>query len=213
MTFTICDAPQRSEAWHAARLGRLTSSAAADMLSTVKSGESTGRRKLRIRLVLERLTGQPQETGYTSPAMQHGIVTEPDALAAYEALTGTVLQRTGFLACDDLMAGCSLDGHVGDFAGLVEAKCPEPHTHLEYLETGKVPGRYLAQVTHALWVTGAAWCDWFSFEPTFPEAMQMQVVRVAREAVDLDAYDRTARAFLEEVERKYRSLLGWKGAA
>jgi hypothetical protein len=198
---TVLNAPQRSPEWTQARLGRLTSTGADAMLARLKNGdEAAGRRNLRVRLMLERLTGQSQERDFVSSAMQAGADAEGDAFAAYEALTGTVLHRTGFLSCDDLMAGCSLDGHFGDFEGIVEIKSPLPATHLEYLKTGRVPTDYLRQVTHALWVTGAAWCDWFSYQPAFPEWAQIKLVRVERSAVDLVAYDVAARDFLAEVD-------------
>jgi len=64
MSFTIIDAPQRSPEWYAARCGRLTGSAAGDMLARLKgNGEAAARRDLRMRLVLEILTGLPQEDG------------------------------------------------------------------------------------------------------------------------------------------------------
>jgi len=80
-------------------------------------------------------------------------------------LTRSILTSSGFLEHDTLMAGCSLDGHVGDFEGLVEIKCPQAATHLDYLKTGTIPGDYYKQITHALWITGAQWCDWLSFNP------------------------------------------------
>lgn len=210
--FTVVDCPQRTPEWTASRLGRLTSTGAADMLATIKSGEAAARRNLRTRLVLERLTGKSQEGGYVSAVMQAGIDAEDDALAAYEATMGTFLQRSGFLSCDDVLAGFSPDGHTEDFSGIVEAKSPLPATHLDYLRTGKVPTDYLRQCTHALWVTGAAWCDWFSYQPSFPDHLQMARVRIRREDLDLDDYDRKARAFLAEVEAEYRALLEMKGA-
>jgi hypothetical protein len=123
--FAVIDAPQRSPEWFAARLGRLTGSRAADMLATIKSGEAAARRDLRMQLVCERLTGQSQEEPFVNAAMQRGIDCEPLAFAAYEAQTGQVVNRTGFLAHTGYMVGCSLDGHVGDFEGLVECKCPQ----------------------------------------------------------------------------------------
>jgi len=200
VNFTIVNAAQRSDAWKAARLGRLTGSRAADMLSTGRSGaEAAGRRNLRVQLVLERVTGKPQERSFQSAAMQHGIETEDEACATYEALTGTLLERTGFLSHNTLMVGCSLDSHVGDFEGIVEIKCPIPATHWEYLQTGKVPGDYLKQVTHGLWVSGAQWCDWMSYEPSFPETLRAKIVRVPRDEAAIDAYQRAALTFLSEV--------------
>jgi hypothetical protein len=94
------------------------------MLATIKSGEAAARRDLRMQLVCERLTGFPQEDGYVNAAMQRGIDLESTALAAYEAITGTLALTTGFLSHTSLLAGCSLDGHVGDYDTVVSLKCP-----------------------------------------------------------------------------------------
>jgi len=44
--------------------------------------------------------------------MQWGIDQEPAAFAAYEARTGLVATRTGFLSHTRVMIGCSLDAVV-----------------------------------------------------------------------------------------------------
>src|SRR5712691_1647113 len=62
--YTVHHMPQRSAAWTQVRLGRLTSTGAAPMLATIKSGEAAERRNLRIRLALETLTGRSQESDY-----------------------------------------------------------------------------------------------------------------------------------------------------
>lgn len=206
MTFTIIDAPQRSPAWYAARLGKLTGSVAGDMLAKIKSGEAAGRRNLRLRLVLERLTGRPQESDYVSPAMQAGIEREADAFAAYEAMTGNVAVRTDFLAHVEHMAGCSLDGHVGDFERLVSLKCRQPAAHYEFLRSGAVPGDAMAQIRHELWITGAREHDYFSWNPDFPELHQSRVVTIRREDVDIPGYEKLALAFLDEVTAEVAAL-------
>lgn len=208
MNFTVIDCDQRSQEWRQARLGRLTGSRAADMcLPPNKDGsEKAGRRNLRLQLVLERITSRSAESGYQSQAMRDGIEREPDALAIYEAVTGRLLQRSGFLAHTSLMAGCSLDGHIGDFAGIVEIKAPIAATHLGYLRTGVIPDEYLKQITHALWITGAEWCDWLSYCPDFPEPLQVKLVRVQRTAVDLKAYELLVRMFLAEVDREFEQV-------
>lgn len=197
--FTVVHAEQRSPDWFLARLGRLTGSRAADMLATIKSGEAAARRDLRTQLVVERLTQTLQEDAYINASMQRGIDCEPLAFAAYEARTGLVAVRTGFLAHDTLAIGCSLDGHVGDFEGLLEVKCPKPATHLRYLRAGVVPADYLPQITHNLWVTGAQWCDFLSFDDRFPPALQTFLVRVERDEQAIGAYRDKALAFLDEV--------------
>jgi len=202
----IHPADQRSPEWFTARLGKLTGSRAKDMLATIKNGEAAPRRNLRVQLVLERLTGRSQENGYQSHAMQQGIEREVDAFAVYEGLTGTLLTSSGFLEHDTLMAGCSLDGHVGDFEGLVEIKCPQAATHLDYLKTGTIPGDYYKQITHALWITGAQWCDWLSFNPDFPEPLQVKLVRVVRSEAAIAAYETAATAFLAEVDQELETV-------
>jgi hypothetical protein len=113
VNFTINNAEQRSPEWFAARCGRLTGSQAGDMLATVKSkGEAAGRRNLRAKLVVERLTGEPQEDGFDSEWMRRGRELEPRAFDEYEAATGNVVRRTGFLSHTELPVGCSLDGDV-----------------------------------------------------------------------------------------------------
>lgn len=211
--FDIITAEQRSPEWFAARAGRLTGSAAADALATIKSGEAAARRDLRLRLVCERLTGQPQESAFVSAEMQRGTDCEPLALGAYETATGRLVQRTGFLALRDVLAGCSLDGHMGDFEGILELKCPKSATHLKYLRAGVVPSEHLGQCRHNLWISGAAWCDFVSWDDRFPESMRVFIARLTREQAEIEDYERKALAFLAEVENEYRGLLGWQGVA
>src|SRR5207245_5572453 len=120
----VLDCAQRSDEWKQARLGRLNGSRAADMLATLKSGgEAAARRDLRTALVLERICVVSQENGYVNADMERGIQLEPDALAAYEAQTGSLVQPVGYCVHESLMCGVSPDGLVGD-DGLVEVKCP-----------------------------------------------------------------------------------------
>ena len=212
-TFSVCMAAQRSPEWLSARLGRLTGSRAADMLATIRSGEAAARRDLRVQLVCERLTQTVQEDGFLNAAMQWGIETEPAARAAYEALTGHVATCSGFLGSTVHLAGCSLDGHVGDFEGICEFKCPKSATHLRYLRGGIVPSDYLPQIRHNLWISQADWCDFMSFDPRFPPDLQTFLVRVQAADVDLDGYARAALAFLAEVQSDVDTVQHMPGRA
>ncbi len=203
MSFTVVTTDQRTDAWRLARLGRLTASRACDMLATIKSGEAAARRDLRTQLVCERLTGQSQEDGFVNKEMQRGIDRERDAVAAYEAVSGHLVRPTGFLAHPALLAGASPDGEIGNFRGLLEVKCPKSATHLFYLRSRTVPKDYLAQITHALWITGAEWADFVSFDDRFQPALQLFVSRVTRASLDLAAYELLVRRFLDECDREY----------
>jgi hypothetical protein len=204
--FHIVTADQRSPEWKQARCGRLTASRAKDMLATIKSGEAAARRDLRLQLVLERITGEPQEDGYVSADMQRGTDLEPRALEAYKALTGRDVEACGFVAHNSLMVGCSPDGVLDDFAGIVELKVPKSATHYGYLRNGGSPPEHRAQITHALWVTGAQYCDFLSYDPRFPEGMRTFYVRVPRDETVISVYEQQATAFLAEVEREERVM-------
>lgn len=203
MKIITCE--QRSPEWVAARLGRLTSSTIAEAFATVRSGESAGRRNTRIRLVLERLTGKSQENGFTSPDMDRGIQLEDEARCAYEVRTGILVESVGFVAHDTLMAGCSPDGLTED--GLIEMKCPKAATHLDYIRGG-LPGEYLKQITHSLWITGKAWGDFVSYHPEFPDHLRLKVTRIHAKDLDLTAWELAVRLFLTECDKEYESLCG-----
>lgn len=213
MNFTVIDCQQKSPEWYAARLGRLTGSVAVDITRTINSGEAASRRNLRVKLALERITGRSQESEFMSAAMEHGEEFEPKALAIYEANTGTILERVGFLGCEVLMAGCSLDAFVSGRKGIVEAKCPKSATHLEYLRTRKIPNDYYWQCTHNLWVSGAEYCDFISFDCAFPEELQYLCVRLERDESAIAAYAALASTFLAEVAVEVNEIQQMRRAA
>lgn len=206
--FTVIECEQRSPEWHAARLGLVTGSSADDMMKYLKDGktEAAARRNLRVRLALERVVGRPVESDYQSAAMKQGQEREADAVSEYEYITGRIIQSTGFLKHDELAAGCSLDGHVGDFEGVVEIKCPLPATHLTALRTKRVPPEYVAQVQHNVFICGAKWADWFSYNPDFPEGARLVLVRVTFSEFEQMTYRRVLEKFLAEVDAEEASI-------
>jgi hypothetical protein len=214
--YTLIDAPQRSPEWYAARAGRLTGSCAADAIAFKKTGdkgETAERRKLRANLVCEVLTGRAlDDDAFVTRALQRGIELEGVAAAAYEATSDAMVRWSGFLSHNTLMVGCSLDGHVGDpLTGIIEIKCPTSPVHLGYLLAGGVPDDYLPQATHNLWVSGAEWLDFVSFDDRFLDpALQLFTVRITREQVDIPAYEAKAVQFLAEVARDVEAVRSGK---
>jgi hypothetical protein len=110
---TIHDVIQRSPEWRALRAGRLCGSDAADAFKTNKDGKfAASRKNIAMQLVLERITGRVQDSGFVTQAMQDGIDREEAARAAYCALTGHAVTQVGFVSHDELRAGCSPDGII-----------------------------------------------------------------------------------------------------
>lgn len=206
----VYDVEQRSPEWHALRAGKVTGSAANAILAVRQrgSGELAVRRDLRERLVTERLTGRPlDDNGYKSDAMEHGINCEAEALAAYEAATGEIVTRVGFVAHDTYRAGCSPDGCVGEWEGAIEIKCPGSITHMQYRKANEIPKDYMGQLVHTLWITGAQWVDFVSYDPRYPEPMRLFIKRLERNEDTLTAYELAVSLLLSEVEKEVAALM------
>jgi len=195
---------QRTEEWFSARLGKVTASRVADVLAKIKSGESASRKNYKMELVVQRLTGKPQES-FTNAAMEWGTEQEPFARMAYEAHTGTFVKEEGFVDHPTIEGfGCSPDGIVGE--GLIEIKCPNTANHIETVLENKVPSKYIPQMQCQMACTGAKWCDFVSFDPRVPEDLQLFVVRVERDQEYIDSMEVEVKQFLSEVLDLFNQL-------
>jgi len=196
---------QGTDEWFAARLGTVTASRAADVMT--KKG-SAARANLSAQLVLERLTNTKGES-FSSTAMQWGVDQEPFARAAYEARSGVWVDTVGFVQHPTIeRAGASPDGLVGH-DGLVEIKCPNTATMIDTLLTGKVPGNYATQMQMQMACTGRAWCDYAVFDSRMPVKAQLFVKRVQRDQKFIDDLNKEIIAFLAEVEISYQFLINY----
>ena len=195
---------QRTPEWFAKRLGKVTASRIADLMAKTKTGPGASRANYLAQLVTERLTGQPTES-YKSPAMDWGIEQEAAARAAYSARTGVLVDEVDFVDHPTMQAGASPDGLVGE-DGLIEIKCPNTSTMLEYLEDRTIPTKYRLQMQWQLAVTGRDWCDFVAFDPRLPEHLQLLVIREPRNTDFVVEITHEVNRFLAEVERKVAFL-------
>jgi len=193
------DVEQGSDTWKQIRLGHITASNIADVMAKGKSGESVTRHKYKMRLVSERLTWAVGES-YSNAAMEWGVEQEQFAVMAYEAAQDVLTDKTGFWIHPNVpWLGVSPDRLIGD-RGLVEVKCPNTTTHLDYLFAGKVPAEYVKQVQCQLWVTGRDWCDFISFDPRLPKKNQLLIVRTERDEALIKEMEAEVWKFLAEVD-------------
>jgi putative phage-type endonuclease len=210
---TIVSVPQGSPEWLEARAGKVTASRISDVLAKVKTGEAAGRRDYRAQLVAEILTGKPQESGFMNDAMRWGTEQEPYARAAYECHAGVLVDQVGMVLHPSIERGAASPDGLVDPDGLVEIKCPNTATHLDYLLDGTVPAKYQPQMLWQMACTGRAWCDFVSFDPRLPEDLQLFVVRFQRDQARIDAMEAEVRAFISEAEETVSRLRAIKGAA
>jgi len=198
-------ADQRSADWYAARLGKATASRFKDAIACLKSGApAQAQRDYLTEIVVERLTQQPIQR-FQNAAMTWGTEQEPAARAAYERVTGTSVEETGFICHDTLMAGCSPDGLI-DWDGLIEIKCPfNSAVHIETLLNG-MPADHIPQVQGQLWITGREWCDFVSYDPRMPAELQLHVQRIQRDEAFIADLERRVSSFLSEVGTQVEAL-------
>ncbi len=208
----VIDCVQGTEEWLSARLGIPTASCFQDILAQPKdkaAKESAGRRNYRLKLVLERLTGKVAE-GYTNGAMQQGNEREAMGRSLFETRGKCFVEQIGFCRHDVFEAGASPDGLIDDDAGF-ELKCPEPAAHLDYLHLGQgeVPFKYKAQVQGNMWITGRQRWAFCSYNPDFPEHLQLVERWIGRDDVYIKQLEFQVLMFLSEIadeESALRSL-------
>ena len=196
---------QGSEEWKAARCGKVTASRVADVVARTKTGWGASRANYMAELVAERLTGIPAES-YVNAAMQWGTDHEAEARDAYAFHVGQEVEQVALVAHPTIPdSAASPDGLVGT-DGLVEFKCPNTATHIETLLGQSIPAKYITQMQWQMACTKRQWCDFVSYDPWMPGALQLFVKRLARDDKQIDALEADVSAFLQEVADKLAAL-------
>lgn len=208
--------------WLKMKAGKLSSARIALALGRTKSGWKASRKNLCHEIAIERLTGICAESFVSGP-MQWGKDHEAEARAAYEFETGGKVDEVAFVDHPEIdMAGCSPDGFVRGLTdsgpgmvrlGLIEIKCPNSATHVDFLMTGEIDPKYITQMQWQMACTNAPWCDFVSYDPRMPEGLQTRIERVYRDDDAIAVLESKAKEFIAEVDRleeKLRSLRGDK---
>jgi putative phage-type endonuclease len=202
---------QRTEEWFQQRLGKVTASRISDVIAKTKTGVSTSRQNYLVQLVSERLTGKKGDS-FVNQAMLDGIERESAARELYMRTRGVSVTEVGFFDHPIIKnSGASPDGAVnaeeeGKYAGLIEVKSPIETTHTNTLMSKSVPSKYIPQMQWQLACTGAKWVDFVSYNPNFPEELQLFVARVDRDDTYIAELEAEVIKFLEEVEQTILKL-------
>ena len=205
----ILNLQQRSQEWFEARLGVITGSRAKNVF---KSNNLT----FIDELIAERMT-QQQEESFTSKAMEHGILFEPEALATYNERHNVNAEEVGFCVHDNyywlaVSPDALIFDEVGiDAVGAVEIKCPSSKKHVEYIRQNKIPNEYKHQIFHYFIVIETLqYLDFVSYDPRNREK-DLHVVRVTREEIKQELEETFAQymkffAKLNKYEKEIREL-------
>lgn len=217
--YIVCNHPQGSAEWLTDRIGKITGSVVEAVFAEGRGGkESITKKKLRVQKAMEIIKGEPYPEGFKSAAMMWGNEQEPHARMRYELETGLDVAEMGFIYLPGIAAGVSVDGAVvdGGRRGFVEFKCPDTHTHMDYLVADAIPPEYLPQITHEFWVTGYDFCDFVSYDPRVEDCLQLFVKRVWRDEAAVQKHAAGVITFTLEVDKQvkeYRALIERRRAA
>lgn len=187
----IINVEQGTDEWLRARLGVPTASCYSKLITT-QGKRSTQAENYINELIGQRITGEIPET-FKSEAMERGNELEPQARAYYELMTDNEVEEVG-LIINDIGAGCSPDGLIGEDGGL-EIKCPKLSTHIGYLRAGKLPSKYMQQVQGCMYITNRDWWDFMSFHPE----VESMIIRVYRDEEFIIALHNTLKETIEVI--------------
>ncbi|EFL92413.1 phage-related exonuclease [Candidatus Regiella insecticola LSR1] len=204
---------QRTEAWFAARCGKVTASKVADVMTKTKTGYAALRQNYKIALICQRLTGKREET-FVTPEMKRGTALEPAAREAYRLREfATEVTEVGLFDHPTIKGfAASPDGLVND-DGLVEIKCPKTWTHLETVRTGKIKNQYVLQMHAQMLCTGRKWCDFVSFDNRQPPELAYFKTRVQFDKALGKEIETEVRLFLAELEKDIAAIQRYRQVA
>lgn len=190
--------------WHTARLGKLTASNMWKAMDYTKTGQPTAARKKYLRdVVAERMTDiiVPH---FVTLAMQWGVDMQASAIEAFEEEAGFVVQPEAFFEHALLSNfGATPDGLIGTNV-VLEVKCPETATHIEYLEYREIPLAYQYQMTaQVLCCPRADQGVFVSFDPRIGKSARLLILEYTPTQEMLDKTITGASKFLHEVEQLF----------
>jgi len=159
----IIQVDQGSPEWHSCKVG-IPSSSNFDKIVDSKGLPSKQQKKYLNQLAGEKILGYAEGT-YQNAAMIRGIELEAQAREVYSFITDQEVEQVGFCITEGkTIYGASPDGIIGK-EGLLEIKCPQLSTQVDYLLANELPIEYWQQTQGQLLVTGRKWVDFFSFYP------------------------------------------------
>lgn len=200
--FDVLDVTQGSYNWHRLKLGVISASKCKDMMA--KKGSAT-RNSYMMQLIAEVITGLPTELG-PFKQLEWGKENEPAARTAYSFMTGEVVHEIPFIYADQTMrCGISPDGIVND-AGL-EIKCPfTSMVHCDTLVNDAIKDEYFLQMQFSMFVTGAQYWEFMSYDPRMPAHLMTKIIRVNRCEKTQEKIAESVREFITDMDRALEQL-------
>jgi hypothetical protein len=208
--------------WMLKRIGRFTASQIHRLMSEPKSKTellSKGAKTYIREVASEVLTGKRKDR-YQNNAMERGIELEPIAFAALcEALDLDIsspdimhfgVNEFGLYAPNEYLAA-SPDGIILDRELIVELKCPDSATHLEYLSYENADDlknnapEYYYQIQTNILLSEAKGAIFASYDDRYPEHLQLKIIEVPQDVQTCEKIlDKLTHAITELINTTFK---------
>lgn len=180
------------------------------IMTTSRGGKGFGQTALTYadEVILDLLNVEKPEV--FAKSLDHGNENESLAKDAYTELTMNTVTDVDkpIIHPNYEFIGGTPDGLIG-LNKIIEIKCPwNPTNHLNnLLENNKVvneiPDSYLSdywwQVQGYLWITDRENCDFVTFDPRFPQHLQLSITHVMRNDNDIKKLEERCHQFWYEI--------------
>lgn len=213
---------QGTGAWFNDRTGKLTASRMAAARSFLKQTaqekkdnkpprEGADRRKLKIEILCERMTGNIVSK-YITAEMQWGIDQEPVAKEYVCAQTGWTIDDLAFVEHPTIEnCGASPDGYIREEGALIEVKCPSSATMVSWLLAAKddplwLPEEHIDQMVLQSACMGGI-SVWFAgFDPRLPDKQKLLLRKFTPTREQIVEVEEAAKVFLAEIDEMFDKL-------
>lgn len=191
---------QKSDEWHALRLGKITGSAVDNLFGRPDTFAKYIAKKS-AEIITETRCDQDN---FSNPHIERGNLYEDDAINAYMALTGSVVHPIGFCLLNEYV-GCSPDGLVNS-DGLIEVKIFDTHTffyHTLNISNKKIAGidqSHFRQMQFNMYVTGRQYTDYVWYNPNYPENIDLFYIRVPLDHEIQEEIDNKVKIAIFEIQ-------------
>lgn len=198
------DCEQGSKEWHDARSKIITGSMFEKVMPKTKKF-TQGTYTYMNEVAAEILTGKTADEAH-SKSMSWGKDHEDEAVSTYAALRNVDVYHVGICIDDDLRAGASPDGFVGE-DGMIEVKCPYVSgKHINTLFEQVMPPEYNWQVQGNMMINERKWCDFISYDPRVKGKNKIAIIRVERDEKFIAELKEFVIKFNEELDEKLASI-------
>lgn len=189
---------QKTADWFQLRKGKITGTGLKKIVGT-----KLVRDNYLYEILAERLS---VDDGQEESALERGERLESEAIEAFEKHTGKIVDRIGFIECDDSeFIGCSPDGLIlnnGLYDEAVEVKCLSSANHIKALIEDGVPKDYYPQIIQSFIVNTDLKKLYFVLYDPRITLKPFHVMEVSREMVakDIEEYKKAEIDFIKQVD-------------